>query len=119
MTDEKTYTIDAGGKTLGRVATAAAKALMGKTRADYTPNVNSGVTVRIVNASKLHSTDKKRLQKTYVTYSGYPGGIKRETLSHLNARTKGNGEAVRRAVSRMLPRNTMKTSRMKNLIVTE
>ena len=119
MADEKpTYTIDAGGKTLGRVASAAAKMLMGKTRADYTPHINSNVQVKILNASKLHSTDKKRLQKNYTTYSGYPGGIKYETLAHLNAR-KGNGEAIRRAVSRMLPRNTMKTSRMKNLIVTE
>ena len=118
MADEKTYTIDAGGKTLGRVASAAAKALMGKTRADYVPHIDSKVKVQVVNASKLHVTEKKRLQKTYTTYSGYPGGIKYETLSHLTSR-KGNGEAIRRAVSRMLPRNTMKTSRMKNLIVTE
>jgi large subunit ribosomal protein L13 len=119
MTDEKTYTIDAGGQTLGRVASAAAKALMGKTRADYVPHVNSNVKVTIVNASKLYSREKKRSQKTYTTYSGFPGGIKRETWAALSARKGGNGEAIRRAVSRMLPRNTMKTSRMKNLIVTE
>lgn len=120
MTDEKkTLTIDAGGQTLGRVATVAAKALMGKTRADYTPNIDSGVTVTIVNASKLYSREKKRTQKTYTSYSGYPGGLRTETWSQLAARKGGNGEAIRRAVSRMLPRNTMKTGRMKNLIVTE
>jgi len=118
MTDQKTYTIDAGGQTLGRVASAAAKALMGKTRADYTPNVNSNVKVTIVNASKLYSRERKRNQKTYTSYSGYPGGLKSETWSQLQAR-KGTGEVIRRAVSRMLPRNTMKTSRMKNLIITD
>lgn len=119
MTDEKTYTIDAGGQTLGRVASAAAKALMGKTRADYTPHVDSNVKVAVVNASKIYSREKKRNGKTYTSYSGYPGGFKKETWAHLAARKGGNAEALRRAVSRMLPRNTMKTSRMKNLIVTE
>jgi large subunit ribosomal protein L13 len=118
MTDEKTFTIDAGGQTLGRVASAAAKALMGKMRADYTPNINSNVMVKIVNASKLYSREKKRSQKTYTSYSGYPGGQRSETWSQLSSR-KGSGEVIRRAVSRMLPRNTMKTARMKNLIVTE
>lgn len=119
MTNEKIYTIDAGGQTLGRVATAAAKALMGKTRADYTPNVDSDVKVSIVNASKLHTTEKKRNEKVYTNYSGYPGGFRKETWSQLSARKGGNGEALRRAISRMLPRNTMKVARMKNLTITE
>lgn len=119
MTEEKTYTIDAGGQTLGRVATAAAKALMGKTRADYVPHVNSNVKVRVVNASKIYSRERKRQQKTYTSYSGYPGGFKQETWAHLSSRTGGNAEALRRAVSRMLPSNTMKTSRLKNLTITE
>ena len=114
--NKDTYTIDAAGKTLGRVASEAAKALMGKTRADYTPNKDSKVKVVVNNAGKLFTTEKKRLQKVYTTYSGYPGGLKKETLGNLNAR-KGPGEAVRRAVERMLPRNTMRVSRMKNLTV--
>ncbi len=118
MQKEKTYTIDAAGKTLGRVASAAAKALMGKTRADYTPHIESGVKVTVTNASKLYVREKKRAGKVYTTYSGYPGGLKKETLSNLSAR-KGYGEAVRRAVKRMLPRNTMLTPRLKNLTVTE
>ena len=118
MTTSSTYTVDAAGKTLGRVASEAAKALMGKTRADYVPHVRSDVKVTVVNVSKLYTREKKRTQKTYRSYSGYPSGLRTETLAMLNAR-KGHGEAVRRAVSRMLPRNTMRTARMKNLIVSE
>jgi large subunit ribosomal protein L13 len=112
------YTIDAAGKTLGRVASEAAKALMGKMRADYTPNKFSDVKVTVSNVGKLYTREKKRATKTYTSYSGYPGGLKRETLASLNAR-KGKGEAVRRAVMRMLPRNTMRVGRLKNLTVTE
>ena len=113
-----THSIDAAGKTLGRVASEAAKALMGKMQADYTPNKSSGVKVTISNAGKLYIRERKRTQTIYTTYSGYPGGLKRESLASLTAR-KGNGEALRRAISRMLPRNTMLTARMKNLTVTE
>lgn len=112
----KTHTIDAAGRTLGRVASEAAKALMGKMSADYTPNIESGVKVTVNNAAKLYVREKKRMQTIYTTYSGHPGGQKRESLSALNAR-KGHGEAVRRAVQRMLPNNTMRPTRMKNLIV--
>jgi len=108
------YTIDAAGKSLGRVASEAAKALMGKTSADYVPNKRSDVKVQIKNASKLRLSEKKRTQKTYLTYSGYPGGLKKERLGALSAR-KGHGELLRRAVSRMLPRNTFRPFRMKNL----
>ena len=118
MTDEKTYTIDATQLSLGRIASQAAKMLMGKTRADYEPHLSSGVKVRITNAGKIHLREKKRIQKTYTSYSGYPGGFKKETLAHVTTR-HGNSEAVRRAVSRMLPRNSLKVARMKNLIITE
>jgi len=118
MEVSNTYTIDAGGRTLGRVASEAAKALMGKMRADYTPNKNSGVKVTITNAGKLYIRERKRTQKIYTTYSGYPGGQKRESLASLSAR-KGNGEALRRAIARMLPRNTMHTPRLKSLIISE
>lgn len=110
-----TYTIDAAGKSIGRVASEAAKALMGKTRADYTPNKRSDVQVTVMNAGKLHISEKKRQQKIYTTYSGYPGGQKRESLASLKARKPG--EVIVRAVKRMLPRNTMLTARMKNLKV--
>lgn len=116
-TKAKTFTIDAAGRTLGRVASEAAKMLMGKTSADYTPHVRSDVKVTVINASKIYTRERKRKSKVYTTYSGYPGGQKRETLAMLNER-KGEGEAVRRAVQRMLPNNTMRNARMKNLTVT-
>lgn len=118
MAAADTYTIDAAGRALGRVASEAAKALMGKMRADYTPNKNSGVKVTVVNVGKLYIPEKKRAGKIYTTYSGFPGGLKRESLASLGAR-KGKGEAIRRAVTRMLPRNTMRVARLKNLTITE
>ena len=108
------YTIDAAGKTLGRVASEAAKALMGKTSPQYTPNKRSDVRVSITNASKLYIRERKRLQKTYTTYSGYPGGLRKERYEELASR-KGPEEPLRLAVLRMLPRNTFRTARMKNL----
>src|SRR3989338_668904 len=71
----------------------------------------------IVNAGKLSMPEKKRLGKKYTTYSGYPGGLKTERLGALNAR-KGHGEPLRRAIERMLPRNTLRVGRMKNLTIT-
>ncbi|MDB5238475.1 MAG: ribosomal protein large subunit ribosomal protein [Candidatus Kaiserbacteria bacterium] len=115
---QKKHTIDASGRAIGRIASEAAKALMGKMHADYTPNIYSNVQVIVTNASKIYTRERKRTQKIYTTYSGHPGGQKRESLSNLNAR-KGYGEAVRRAVQRMLPNNTMRVRRMKSLIISE
>lgn len=118
MSTTTEYKIDASGRTIGRVASEAAKALMGKTRADYTPHILSDVKVVIENAGKLRISERKRGSQTYQRYSGYPGGQKVETLGMLMAR-KGTGAALRLAISRMLPRNRMKTARLKNLTVTE
>ena len=112
------HTIDAAGKSLGRVASEAAKALMGKTSAQYTPHIPSDVKVTIANAGKLRLTEKKRLQKIYTRYSGYPGGLKKESLGSLAGRL-GNREAIRKAIKGMLPRNTMLVARLKNLSITE
>lgn len=110
------YTIDAQGKALGRVASEAAKALMGKTSPSYTPHLPSGVKVIIANASKLLRTDRKDSGKVYSTYSGYPGGMKKETLRSFKERT-GHAEPLRRAVMRMLPKNRLRPGRMKNLTI--
>ena len=117
-TKSTTYTIDAAGRTLGRVASEAAKALMGKMRADYTPHLKSDVRVMVSNASKLQISERKRLSQTYRSYSGYPGGQKVQTLASLAGR-KGYREVLKKAVERMLPKNTMRVARLKNLIVTE
>ncbi|MDO8521921.1 MAG: 50S ribosomal protein L13 [bacterium] len=114
MATKSEYTIDAAGKSLGRIASQAAKTLMGKTEAGYTPNIASQVQVTVINAAKLINTDKKKLGKKYTSYSGYPGGLKTEALGKLQIR-KSHAEPLRRAIERMLPRNTLRVGRMKNL----
>ena len=111
-------TIDAAGEKLGRVASRAAKALIGKMSASYTRHIISDVTVSITNASKLHIAEKKKQGKVYTMYSGHPGGLKRETLSSV-IRRKGKREALRRAIERMLPKNAMRVARMKRLTISE
>lgn len=117
-TPAKEHTIDAAGQSLGRVASRVAKTLMGKASADYTPHIRSEVKVAVTNAGKLHMPERKRLGKKYTTYSGYPGGLKVESLGALVAR-KGAKEALRRAIERMLPRNTLRVERMKRLTISE
>lgn len=112
------HIIDAAHTSIGRVASQAAKALMGKMSASYEPRVDAPVQVSIRNASKLLISEKKRLQKTYARYSGYPGGLRVESLSNLSAR-KGNGAVLRLAIQRMLPNNTMRVSRMKRITITD
>ena len=116
METKNTYAIDAAGRTLGRVASEAAKALMGKMRADYTPNKPSKVKVTITNAAELDITEKKRMQRVYKRYSGYPGGQKEETYGMLVAR-RGEGEALRRAILGMLPKNKLQVKRIKLLTI--
>ena len=117
MTAQHTHSIDAAGSTVGRVASQAAKALMGKMTAAYTPNIDQMVHVSITNAAKLRITERKRLGKIYTTYSGHPGGQKRESLSELLTR-KGPEEVLLRAITRMLPRNATRAIRLKRLRVT-
>jgi len=114
----KEHHIDAAGRTLGRVASEAAKALMGKMSPDYTPNKRSDVKVVIKNASKMHVREQKRLQKTYTSYTGYPGGLRKRRFEEVVSK-RGYSAPIRLAVTRMLPRNTFRTARMKNLTITE
>jgi len=109
-------TIDAQGKTLGRVASAAAKALLGKHSADFAKHIVVSEGVTILNASKVSLSGTKTKQKTYVRYSGYPGGQKIERYNALVAR-RGEGEAIRRAVKGMLPKNRLQTPRLKLLTI--
>ena len=114
----KNYTIDASGKKFGRVASEAAKALMGKMRADYTPNAPSGVSVEITNAGNLSIAPIKKSDIIYKRYSGYPGGQREETLGALTSR-RGISLALRKTIERMLPRNSMRKDRMKHLSIKE
>lgn len=109
-------TIDANGKTLGRVASAAAKALLGKHSADFAKNIVSQEGVTITNASKVKISGAKTRDKSYIRYSGYPGGQKEESYAQLTAR-RGEQEAIRRAVLGMLPKNRLQAKRMKMLTI--
>ncbi|PIP73264.1 MAG: 50S ribosomal protein L13 [Candidatus Lloydbacteria bacterium CG22_combo_CG10-13_8_21_14_all_47_15] len=117
-TDNKDYTIDASGKSLGRVSSDAAAALMGKRSPGFLRHIPAGVTVRITNAAKANISVKKLAGKIYTRYSGYPGGLKTERMEQVIAK-KGYKEVFRRAVYGMLPGNKLRAGRMKHLIVTE
>lgn len=112
------YTINAEGKKLGRLASEAASVLRGKHTPRFTPNTPDGTHVVIEKASSLFISEKKRSEKPYARYSGYPSGQKVEMLKHLLAR-RGIGEVVRRAVYGMLPKNPTRARLIKNLIVKE
>ena len=109
-------TIDANNQTLGRVASAAAKALLGKHSANFAQNVVAKAGVTIINASKIRISGNKKLDKDYIRYSGYPGGQKTETYAMLTAR-KGEQEVIRKAVLGMLPKNRIQSERIKMLVI--
>ena len=109
-------TIDAQDKTLGRVASAAAKALLGKHSASFAKNVVAQEGVKIINASKIRLSGTKEKTKEYIRYSGYPGGQKIETYAMLVGR-RGHAEAIERAVRGMLPKNRLQTPRLGKLVI--
>jgi len=112
------YTIDAKGKQLGRVASDAAQALLGKKSPEYVQNKVLPVQVTIENASQIRIGEKKLGQKTYVHYTGYPGGL-RETSMPMLIEKKGIEEVIRKAVDGMIPRNKLRKERMKRLTITD
>ena len=101
----KYYLVDAEGKVLGRLATKVASLLTGKLKRDYTPHVDNGDFVVVVNAGKVSVTGSKLEDKLYSYYSGYPGGLKTKSLGTL-LKTKPT-EPVRHAVRGMLPKNRL------------
>jgi len=101
----KYYLIDASGKILGRLAVQAALLLSGKRKNSYTPNVDNGDFVVVVNAAKIAVTGDKLQQKEYTHYSGYPSGLKIKNLETL-LRTKPT-EVLRHAIKGMLPKNKL------------
>lgn len=101
----KWYVVDAEGKTLGRLATQVAIVLRGKHKPIFTPHVDTGDHVIIVNAEKIHLTGDKVRQKTYYRHSGYPGGLKSETVKDLLERKPY--VIVERAIKGMLPKTKL------------
>lgn len=115
---KKIHTIDASGKTLGRVASQAAKVLMGKDSPDYTANKVAEVSVSIVNAGKTKMTERRMNETLHETYSGFPGGFKTKTNAKIIDK-KGWKGLYELAVYGMLPSNKLRPLMMKNLIITE
>ena len=97
--------VDAEGQTLGRLATQIADRLRGKTKPQYTPHVDTGDFVVVVNAEKIAVTGKKLDEKMYYRHSGYPGGLKERSLRDQLERQPT--EVIRKAVKGMLPRNRL------------
>jgi len=107
--------IDAEGQVLGRLAAKVAMLLKGKTKTNYTPHVDCGDNVVIINAEKIHLTGKKMEEKIYLSHSGYPGGQKEETPSKLLS--KKPTSVVEKAVRGMLPKNRLGRDLFRNLFV--
>jgi large subunit ribosomal protein L13 len=109
----KWYLVNADGKVLGRMATELAKILKGKNKPTYTPHVDTGDFVIVVNAGKVTLTGKKMNDKIYYHHTGYPGGIKEITAEKLLA--KKPTEMIRMAVKGMLPKNSLGRQMLRKL----
>ncbi len=114
--DRKKFTIDASGRSLGRVASEAASILLGKASASYVQNEVLPVEVTIENATKLAMSEKRIAMKDYKRYTGYPGGLITTSMQSMIEK-KGVSEVLRKAVDGMIPRNKLRKERMKRLTI--
>lgn len=103
--ERRWFLVDAEGKVLGRLAVEVARILMGKHKPTYTPHIDTGDFVVIVNAEKVELTGKKAEKKEYFHYTGYPGGLERTSFKRMHERKPE--EVVRLAVRRMLPKTKL------------
>ena len=113
--ERKWFLIDAEGQTLGRLATEIARLLRGKNKPHYTPHVDTGDFVVVVNAEKVAVTGRKAEQKVYYRHSGYPGGLKKTSYEEMLERKPT--EILRRAVKGMMPRTRLGRQQFKKLKV--
>ncbi|HQR16131.1 MAG TPA: 50S ribosomal protein L13 [Nitrospira sp.] len=111
----KWYLVDAEGKTLGRLAAKVATLLRGKHKPTFTPHVDTGDHVVIVNAEKVVLTGNKMENKTYSTHSGFPGGLKTLTAEHIHR--KDPTKLLTKAIEGMLPKNPLGNHMAKKLRV--
>ncbi len=107
------YVIDADGQTLGRLASEISRLLRGKNKTRYTPHVDTGDFVVVVNAEKVVVTGRKAEQKVYRRHSGYPGGLKETSYEQMLARKPT--EVLRKAVHGMMPRTRLARKQFKKL----
>ena len=111
----KWYVIDADGATLGRLAVEAANILRGKNKPQYTPNVDTGDFVVVINADKIQVSGNKETDKLYRSHSGYPGGFKE--ISFKAMMEKAPERAIEKAIRGMLPHNTLGDEQFQKLKV--
>jgi len=109
------FVVDADGEILGRLASKVAFVLRGKHKTDFTPHVDCGDNVIVINAEKIAVTGNKLVDKTYIRHSGYPGGQKQTTLEEMME--KQPGRAVEKAIKGMLPKNALGRQLFRNLYV--
>ena len=111
--ERRWYVIDADGETLGRLSTRIANQLRGKLKPQYTPHVDTGDFVVVINCGRIRVTGKKLQDKIYYNHSGYHGGLRERTLGQmLDARPE---EVIRHAVRGMLPRNKLGRAQLRKL----
>lgn len=113
--ERRWYVIDADGATLGRLASEVAKILRGKNKPQYTPHVDTGDFVVIVNAEKVAVTGRKAEQKIYYRHTGYPGGLK--SVSYEEMLERKPTEIIRKAVAGMMPKTRLGRRQFKKLKV--
>jgi large subunit ribosomal protein L13 len=113
--ERRWHVVDASGKTLGRLATRIASVLRGKHKPGYVPFMDVGDFVIVVNASKIHVTGKKRENKSYWRYTGYPSGLR--LTSYKDAMAKNPAFVITHAVKGMLPHNRLGRKLLKKLKV--
>lgn len=109
------YVVDAADRTLGRLASEIARRLRGKHKAEYTPHVDTGDYIVVVNAEKVRVTGRKDTQKTYFHHSGYPGGMKSVTFDKLII--KAPERVLELAIKGMLPKNALGRAMLRKLKV--
>lgn len=109
------YVVDASQKVLGRLAVKIANVVRGKTKPLFTPHIDTGDFVVVINADKVRLTGKKETQKIYATYSGFRGGRRTATAAHIRARNPER--MIYDAVRRMLPKNRLMRQAFKRLKV--
>lgn len=113
---ETVYAIDATDRTLGRVASEAAHALLGKRSVHFAKNQAMPMKVTINNANKLHLPARRVQGKIYTRYTGYPSGLRKMSMEEMLAK-KGIAEVLKKTIDGMIPRNKLRVPRMKNLII--
>jgi large subunit ribosomal protein L13 len=113
--DRKWYVVDASGETLGRLASRIAHVLRGKHKPTFTPHLDMGDHVIVVNAEKVAVTGRKEERKVYYRHTGYPGGLR--TTTYREMMEKHPERVIRKAVRGMLPRNVLGRQTMKKLRV--